>query len=339
MKLSTSVKCALATSIAASIMASQALYADTVRLRMHTFYGTEVDHIAADLRDRVSEASDGTINIQFFRGGELVSSDQFVEAVARGSIDIGHGVGSYWPGTVGIGTIEGGLPGAWVNVEEARDIFANQGLDELIAEAYAEQGVKLIGRGFGSDYGLVTREPVTSLEDLSSMRIRATSSIATVLEKFDIPTAFIPGEELYVALSTGVIDGAVYGGPVEYEQLRINEVAGYYTDINLLNPGWTENAFINPNSWERMSEEQQQILVDELAQYLDDVHNWLEEGNQRIIDEGELFEFATLPEEDSQRLAEASLPIWEEEAARSERNAKAVEILINNAKAQGRLSE
>ncbi|AYF34644.1 MAG TPA: ABC transporter substrate-binding protein [Halomonas sp.] len=339
MKLSTSVKCALATSIAASIMASQALYADTVRLRMHTFYGTEVDQIAADLRERVSEASDGTINIQFFRGGELVSSDQFVEAVARGSIDIGHGVGSYWPGTVGIGTIEGGLPGAWVSAEEAHDIFANQGLDELIAEAYEEQGVKLIGRGFGSDYGLVTREPVSSLEDLSSMRIRATSSIATVLEKFDIPTAFIPGEELYVALSTGVIDGAIYGGPVEYEQLRINEVAGYYTDINLLNPGWTENAFINPRTWERMSEEQQQILVDELAQYLEDVHNWLEEGNQRIIDEGELFEFATLPAEDSKRLAEASLPIWEEEAARSERNAQAVEILINNAKAQGRLSE
>lgn len=339
MKLSAFVKSALATSVAASVLASQAVYADTVRLRMHTFYGTEVDQIASDLRERVEKASDGSIRLQFFRGGELVDSDQFVEAVARGSIDIGHGVGSYWPGTVEIGTVEGGLPGAWVDVEEARDIFANQGLDELIAEAYEEQGVKLIGRGFGSDYGLVTNEPVSSLEDLSSMRIRATSSIATVLEKFDIPTAFIPGEELYVALSTGVIDGAVYGGPVEYEQLRINEVAGYYTDINLLNPGWTENAFINPTTWERMSEEQQQILTAEIDQYLIDVHNWLEEGNQRIIEEGELFEFSTLPEEDSLRLAEASLPIWEEEAERSERNAKAVDILIENAKAKGRISE
>lgn len=339
MKLSAFVKSALATSIATSILASQAIYADTVRLRMHTFYGTEVDEMAEDLRERVEEASDGSLRIQFFRGGALVDSDQFVEAVARGSIDLAHGVGSYWPGTVGIGTIEGGLPGAWVNVEEARDIFADQGLDELVAQAYEEQGVKLIGRGFGSDYGLVTREPVNSLEDLQDMRIRATSSIATVLEKFDIPTAFIPGEELYVALSTGVIDGAVYGGPIEYEQLRINEVAGYYTDINLLNPGWTENAFINPNTWEKMSAEQQEILTAEIDQYLLDVHNWLEEGNQRLIDEGELFEFSTLPEEDSHRLAEASLPIWKEEAARSERNASAVDILIENAKAQGRLSE
>lgn len=339
MKLPTLLKTTLATSVAASILASQLAYADNVRLRMHTFYGTEVDAIAADLRDRVSEASDGSIRIQFFRGGELVDSDQFVDAVARGTIDIAHGVGSYWPGRVGIGTIEGGLPGAWVNVEEARDIFANQGLDELIAEAYAEQGVKLIGRGFGSDYGLVTREPVTSLEDLQSMRIRATSSIATVLEQFDIPTVFLPGEELYVALSTGVIDGAVYGGPVEYEQLKLHEVTEHYTDINLLNPGWTENALINPRTWERMSEEQQTILTEALDQYLLDVHEWLEEGNQRIIDEGELFEFAVLPEEDSMRLAEASLPIWEEEAEKSELNARAVEILINNAIEQGRLSE
>ncbi|MCC5901637.1 MAG: TRAP transporter substrate-binding protein DctP [Halomonas sp.] len=339
MKLSTFVKNTLTTSVATALVASQLAYADNIRLRMHTFYGTEVDKISADLRDRVSEASDGSIRIQFFRGGELVNSDQFVDAVARGTIDIAHGVGSYWPGRVGIGTIEAGLPGAWVTADEARDVFANQGLDELIAEAYEEQGVKLIGRGYGSDYGLLTSKPVSSLEDLQSMRIRATSSIATVLEKFNIPTVFLPGEELYVGISTGVIDGAIYGGPVEYEQLKLNEVAKYYTDIQLLNPGWIETALINPSTWEKMSEEQQEILTSEIAQYLEDIHTWLEEGNQRLIDEGELFVFATLPEGDANRLAEASLPIWQEEAAKSERNAQAIDILIKNATEQGRLSE
>lgn len=339
MKLSTFVKSTITMSVATALVAGQSAYADNIRLRMHTFYGTEVDSISAALRDRVSEASDGSIRIQFFRGGELVNSDQFVDAVARGTIDIAHGVGSYWPGRVGIGTIEAGLPGAWLTADEARDVFENQGLDELIAEAYAEQGVKLIGRGYGSDYGLLTSEPVTSLDDLQSMRIRATSSIATVLERFDIPTVFLPGEELYVGLSTGVIDGAIYGGPVEYEQLKLNEVAKYYTDIQLLNPGWIETALINPNTWEKMTAEQQEILTAELNQYLEDVHNWLEEGNQRLIDEGELFEFATLSDDDANRLAEASLPIWQEEAAKSERNAQAIDILIQNATTQGRLSE
>lgn len=94
MKLSTLLKSALATSMAATLVVSHTVSADTVRLRFHTFYGTEVDAIARQLQERVQEASDGSLRIQFFRGGELVDSDQFVDAVARGTIDIAHGVGS-----------------------------------------------------------------------------------------------------------------------------------------------------------------------------------------------------------------------------------------------------
>ncbi|MDK7178487.1 hypothetical protein QP445_13780, partial [Micrococcus luteus] len=101
-----------------------------------------------------------------------VSSDQFVEAVGRGTIDIAYGVGSYWPGQVDVGNIEAGLPGAWTSVEEAREVFKK--LDPIIAEAYEEKGVVLIGRGYGSDYELLTKEPVKSLEDLKKMKIRST---------------------------------------------------------------------------------------------------------------------------------------------------------------------
>lgn len=339
MKLSLLVKSTLAVSAAASLVASQAVAADTVRLRFHTFYGTEMDSIAQEFQDSVEEASDGSLRIQYFHGGELVDSDQFVDAVKRGTIDIGYGVGSYWPGQVNIGNIEAGLPGAWVNTEEARDIFENQGLNDLAREAYAEKGVKLIGRGYGSNYDLLTREPVESLDDLKSMRIRATGQVAEVLQEFDIPTVFLPAQELYVALSTGVIDGVVYGGPVEYEQLKLHEAADNYTFMNMLNPGWIETAIVNQETWKNLSDEHQTILREGIAQYADGIHEWLEEGNQRLIEEGELFNFASLPDADAKRLTEAAQSIWQDEADKSERNAKAVDILIDNAVKQGRLSE
>src|SRR5690625_6195823 len=72
--------------------------------------------------------------------------------------------------------------------------------------------------------------------------------MARVLEGFDVPTVFLPAEELYVGLSTGVIDGVLYGGPLEYEQLKLNEVAKHYTTLNLLYPGWTENIIINQDT-------------------------------------------------------------------------------------------
>ncbi|HLR12561.1 MAG TPA: ABC transporter substrate-binding protein, partial [Burkholderiaceae bacterium] len=131
--------------------------ADNIRLRFHTYYGTEMDAIAKKMQDMVREESDGSMRIQYFRGGELVDSDQFVEATAGGTIDVAYGVGSYWPGQVDIANIEAGLPGAWTSADEAREVFEQ--LNPILEEAYEEKGVKLIGRGFGSNYDLLTKEP------------------------------------------------------------------------------------------------------------------------------------------------------------------------------------
>jgi len=329
----------IAAGLAAVVLLGEVALADTTRIRFHTFYGTEVDHIAKKFRDTVKEKSDGKLRIHYLRGGELVASDQFVDAVAKGSIDVAYGVGSYWPGMVDMGNIEAGLPGFWTSRDEAAAIFANDTFATLLDEAYAEKGVKLIGRGYGSDYDLLTKEPVSSLEDLKSMKIRATGQVAKVLQSFDIPTVYLPAEELYVGLSTGVIDGAIYGGPVEYEQLKLNEVATHYTFLNMLNPGWTDTIIANPKTWNGLSDEHRAILQDAIDQYAADIHAWLEDGNDRIIEagNGEIFTFATLPAEDSASLTEAAQAVWQEEAAKSERTAKAIEILVENAKAQGRL--
>lgn len=332
MKLSRLLKAVLAAT-ALSLVATAAS-AENVRLRFHTFYGSEMDDAAKRMQDTLREKSDNKIRMQYFRGGELVSSDQFVEAVGRGTIDIAYGVGSYWPGQVDIGNIEAGLPGAWTSTEEARTVFEK--LDPIIAEAYEERGVVLIGRGYGSDYELLTKQPVSSIDDLKRMKIRSTGQMARVLKEFDVPTVFLPAEELYVGLSTGVIDGVLYGGPLEYEQLKLNEVAKNYTSLNLLNPGWIETIIINKKVWDKLSDEHKSLVKEAVNQYAEDIHNWLEDGNKKLKDEGKLFNFTTINEEDSRKLAKAAEKIWDEEAAKSERNAKAIEILLENKKSQGR---
>ncbi|WP_300513543.1 TRAP transporter substrate-binding protein DctP [Aliiroseovarius sp.] len=309
--------------------------AETVRLRFHTFYGTEIDPIADKFKDYVKEASGGSLRIQYFRGGELVASDQFADAVAKGTLDIVHGHGGYWSGQVDIGNIEAGLPGAWTSVEEAKALFGSDEMQSILTEAYAEAGTVFLGKGYGHNYDLLTKEPVTSLADLQTRKIRATSNVAKVLDYFGIPTVYLPAQELYIGMSTGVIDGAIYGGPVEYEQLKLHETATNYTFMNMLMPGWTETFLANPAKWEALSDEHKQILKDGIAMFADDIHNWLAEGNAGVA-EG-TFEYATLPEADSAAITVAAQGVWTEEAARSERNKAMVQLLIDNAKAQGRL--
>ncbi len=309
--------------------------ADTVRLRFHTFYGTEIDPIADKFKAAVKEASGGSLRIQYFRGGELVASDQFADAVSKGTLDIVHGHGGYWSGQVDIGNIEAGLPGAWTSVDEAKAIFESDEVSALLNEAYAEAGTVFLGKGYGHNYDLLTKDPVSSLDDLKTRKIRATSNVAKVLDHFGIPTVYLPAQELYIGMSTGVIDGAIYGGPVEYEQLKLHETAKHYTFMNMLMPGWTETFLANPKSWEKLSDEHKAILNEAIAQFAEDIHNWLAEGNEGVA-EG-TFEFATLPAVDSKELTVAAQGVWQEEAARSDRNKALIDALVANAKAQGRL--
>ena len=39
----------------------------------------------------------------------------------------------------------------------------------------------------------------------------------------------IPGEEMYTALATGVIDGITWGAPADSNAFKLYEVAKYYT--------------------------------------------------------------------------------------------------------------
>lgn len=323
------------TSVVALAGVASAASAETVRLRFHTFYGTEIDPIAKKFRDTVKEMSGGSLRIQYFRGGELVASDQFADAVAKGTVDIVHGTGGYWSGKIDVGNIEAGLPGAWASVDEAKALFESDTVHNLLSDAYAEAGTVFLGKGYGHNYDLLTSEPVTSLEDLKTRKIRATSNVAKVLSAFDIPTVYLPAQELYIGMSTGVIDGAIYGGPVEYEQLKLHETAQNYTFLNMLMPGWTETFLANPASWEKLSDEHKEILEVAINQFADDIHQWLAAGNEGVKDG--TFEYATLPEADSVALTRASQAVWAEEAERSERNKALVDALIANAKAHGRL--
>ena len=322
---------------AATVMAAGANAASTVRLRMQRYYGTENDAEMKRFADFVKTASGGTLRITNFRGGELVPNDQMADAVSKGTIDMAMGYGGYWPGQVDIATIESGLPGMWTNRDEADYLFKGKGLDKLVEEGYAAKGIKHLGQNYGGPYDLLTKEPVNSLEDLKKMKIRATPAVAKTFKELGIPTVHLPAQELYVALSTGAIDGCIYGGPLEYKVLKLVEVAKHYTTLNMITPGWTDNFLISQKKWDKLSDEHKAILELAITQLAEDMYQWVNTGSREAAAEEGLFVFNTLPAEDSKQLALAAQTVWKAEAERSERNAKAIALATEVAKASGRL--
>ncbi|MCP4283268.1 MAG: hypothetical protein GY792_02275, partial [Gammaproteobacteria bacterium] len=62
---------------------------------------------------------------------------------------------------------------------------------------------------------------------------------------------------------------------------------------------------------------------------------WNVNGCLDVNGEG-IFQFASLPADDSSALTTAAMDIWKEEATKSARNAKAIQALTDGAKATGR---
>lgn len=88
---------------------------------------------------------------------------------------------------------------------------------------------------------------------------------------------------------------------------------------------------INMDKWKSLSPAQQKVIEMGVAQHAENMHSWMMEGS---FDPkySQHFEFGGLSAEDSQRLRDAAQVLWKEEAAKSERNKKAIAMLEEMAK-------
>lgn len=307
---------------------------EVVEIRMQRYTGTEEDEIFQRYQEMLAEASDGRIQLNIFRGGELVPNDQMFAALRSGTLQAVYGYGGYWGGQMELAVLESGIPMAWTSLEEAKELWHERGLGELLTESYAEQGVKYTVPVFGGKFDLLTKEPVDSLADMSELKIRATPSVSAVLDHFDIPTVYIPPQEFYIALSTNTIDGLIYGGPYDYSVLKLDEVATSYTELNMLYPGFVDNVLVNQNVWNGMPEDLQDTFMEVTAEWAEYRHQKFVEWNEEAADS---FEITTLPDDDVLAMTEAAQDVWDAEAEKSSRAAEAVEMIREMARDQGRL--
>ncbi len=316
---------AAATSLAAPALVSADEDKKKLRLKMQTYWGKEADSQFKTFTDNVKIATDGQIKIKRYPGGAIVPDAEMLEAVSKGTLDMCESYAGYWPGKVDMALIESGMPGAWTDYDQATYLF-NNGLTDLVAESYAEMNIKYLGVVMGGPFDLLTKTPVKSLEDLKKMKVRATPNMAKILQKFDIPTVFMPGSELYVGLSTGAIDGVIYGGPMEYVGMKLFEVAKYYTRLNVLNPGYTDCLLMNMDKWNTLSDADKKIMELACTTHAENMHGFLMAASYDS-DYTSKFDFTELPAAESKQLRDEARKLWEEEAKKSERTQKAVKLL------------
>jgi TRAP-type C4-dicarboxylate transport system substrate-binding protein len=273
--------------------------------------------------------------VDVFAGGELVPSPEILKSVGSGMVEMGMGFGGYWPARVDVANIECGLPLTWQNIEEAYDVFYSRGLVDIIREAYKEKGVYWWPK-FASLYSLISTKPVNSLEDMKKLKIRCAGPTSLLLKSVGVATAYLPFEEVYMALATGTLDGAIMGPLHTYRNLKMYEVAKYYQDFTFMMP--VVNVMVNLKAWNKLPEDLKETVDLAMFKNMFQVHqNHIAEEYKlrREMTKNGKITITKMDDASIKSLRAAAKKVWEAEAKKSKRNEQAMNLIIEMLRDRG----
>jgi TRAP-type mannitol/chloroaromatic compound transport system substrate-binding protein len=205
------------------------------------------------LAERIGALSDGRIDIDVFAAGELIPAFEVFDAVARGTIQMGHSSPTYWRGTLPAAPIFSSVPFGML-ADEHRAWMDHGGGLTLWREIYGARGiVPFVAGNTGAQMGGWFKREINSAADLIGLKMRISGLGGEVIQRAGAVAVSLPGAELYTSLSTGLIDATEWNGPFNDMAFGLHEVASFY-----YYPGWHEpsgvlEALVSTEAYESLS--------------------------------------------------------------------------------------
>lgn len=271
--------------------------------------------------DMVAEKTGGAVTVRLYNGGELGPGpvEQYNRAV-DGVADFAISLPGYTASTFPL-TLTAELPGVITTETGTDDIWAHI---DLFADEYRR--VQLVALWSSAPNVLYTRDvAVRSPADVQGLNIRVPSRNAGLqVEAWGGNPVSMPVTEIYNAMQTGVIDGAMIDTTAT-RAFRLGEVANYLT----LGFDATNSPFFivaNRDAFQSLSDEHQAAVL-EAGRVASTLANQTqlrvaEEGVSAFEDAGR--EVIRLSDEEAVAFNELSAPIVDEVVAELGGNAQAI---------------
>jgi TRAP-type C4-dicarboxylate transport system substrate-binding protein len=229
--------------------------------RLQHSWGAAENHFFEHYAKIVKEMSGGKIAIKVFADGELVNVEKLCDAVAMGTLEMGHTHPDYQMGSVPVGELEA-APYLFGNLKEEMAAIYRYGIGDIYKEAF-EKRYKIKVLGFQADDcgAIMFTKEVNSLKDMKGMNINLLDPYATFLHELTGASSVYMGpEELYTALSRNVIQGVEYGGAKAMYDMSLHEVTKSFL-LPRHQVAYFPFYFINERAWDKLPANHQAILV------------------------------------------------------------------------------
>jgi TRAP-type mannitol/chloroaromatic compound transport system substrate-binding protein len=149
----------------------------------------------------------------------------------------------------------------------------------------------------------------------------------------------IPGGDVYAALASGMMEGAHWGAVQGSSSMNFYEINKYHLRPPL-NVAATDIWLVNKKAFDKLPKDLQDILVTTLEE-----HFWRRTNQYQYLEEIELakiqkengVELITMPPEEFAKMQQEAIKIWDDVASKSDKCAKAVEMIKDFNRKMGRL--
>jgi TRAP-type C4-dicarboxylate transport system substrate-binding protein len=208
--------------------------------------------------------SGGKIKVQYFAGGSLLGGPNMFKGIESGVADIGYTHVYYTPGRMPVSEGVGlpiGMPTGWVGVHVGNDFYEKYRPKEFA-------GVKVLTLHANGPSMIITKQPVTKLEDLKGVTIRAPGLPGDIVKALGGTPTPTPMMEVYDSISKGVNEG-VWGPYETLRTFRFAEVAKNVTVSWQIGASFPFYLAMNQNSYNRLSPDLKKVIDSVSAEWVE----------------------------------------------------------------------
>ena len=252
---------------------------------------------AQRLAQRISDLSEGRLDVEYFAAGERVGAFDSFDEVASGNSQAYIAADYYWKGKHPAFAYFTSVPFGMTSLEWNAWIKFKGGQD-LWDEVSGEFGLKAFTcGGTGTQMGGWFNKEIESADDLKGLKMRIPGLGGDVMAKLGASPVSLPGGQIYENLVSGAIDATEWVGPYNDYFMKFYEAAKYYYTPGMHEPGGGLAFGMNKEWYEKLSKWEKMVIEtacmeENAAQYEEAIANNGEFLTKMIEDNGvELREF------------------------------------------------
>ena len=305
------LKTAAAGAAATPALAAPALAQSTIKAKLVGTFPRGLPGVGVNaerLAKRITELSDGRLDVTYFGGGELVPPFGVFDAVATGASEFGHTAPYFAVGQVRATMYFTTFPYGLMQEEIAGWIRFGGG-QALWDEAYAPFGVKpFYAGGSGTQAGGWFRKEIRSLADLQGLKMRIAGLGGDIMKRIGVTTVLTPPGEIFTALQTNVVDAAEFVGPWNDVALGLYQVAPYYYLPAFHEPGASLECIVNQAFFDGLSPSLKRVVEVSAMATAEESYSDFRYHNTRVLQDliGRGVKISAFPDDVVEALGKAS---------------------------------